>query len=58
MTINIKRSAGYDGMNYITNMGTNSYCNMRFGELHVYNTSLSAADVLQNFNARRGNYGL
>ena len=66
-TVTFDRAAPYNygnglyyniGMNCITNMGTNSYCNMRFGEFHVYNALLSAADVLQNFDARRGNYGL
>lgn len=42
----------------ITNMGDGSYANMRLGQFLVYNTALSADQVLQNFNATRSTYGV
>jgi hypothetical protein len=41
-----------------TSLGDGTYANMRFGGMQVYNTALSAADVLQNSNAQRSRYGL
>ena len=41
-----------------TNMGDGSYANMRLGQFLVYNTALSADQVLQNFNATRSTYGV
>jgi hypothetical protein len=40
-----------------TNMGDGSYANMRMGQFLVYNSALSADQVLQNFNATRRRYG-
>ena len=42
----------------ITNMGDGTYANMRLGQFLVYSTDLSAAQVLQNFNATRATYGV
>lgn len=42
----------------ITNMGDGTYANMRLGQFLVYSTALSAEQVLQNFNATRGIYGV
>ena len=41
-----------------TNMGDGTYANMRLGQFLVYSTALSAAQVLQNFNATRATYGV
>lgn len=41
-----------------TNLGDGTYANMRFGGMQVYNTALSAADVLQNYNAQKSRFGL
>jgi hypothetical protein len=41
-----------------TSLGDGTYANMRFGGMQVYNTALSAADVLQNYNAQRSRFGL
>ena len=41
-----------------TNLGDGTFSNMRLGALHVYNTALSAAQVLNNFQAGRGRYGV
>ena len=41
-----------------TSLGDGTYANMRFGGMQVYNTALSAADVLQNYNAIKGTYGI
>lgn len=41
-----------------TNMGTNSYCNMRLGAFQIYNASLTAAQVLKNYNVTKATYGL
>lgn len=66
-TVTYNRQAPYNygnglyyniGLNCITNMGTDSYCNMRFGEFHVYNTSLTGGQVLNNFNASKNKFGL
>jgi len=42
----------------ITNMGDGTYASMRLGKFLVYNTALTADQVLQNFNATRGMYGV
>lgn len=41
-----------------TNMGDGGYANMRLGQFLVYNTALSADQVLQNFNSTRSAYGI
>jgi hypothetical protein len=41
-----------------TNLGDGTASNMRFGGMQVYNTALSAADVLQNYNAQKSRFGL
>ena len=41
-----------------TNLGDGTAANMRFGGMQVYNTALSAADVLQNYNAQKSRFGL
>ena len=41
-----------------TNLGDGTYANMRFGGMQIYNTALSAADVLQNYNAQKSRFGL
>jgi hypothetical protein len=40
-----------------TNMGTNSYWNGRFSSFSVYNRSLTAAEVLKNYNSSKKRYG-
>ena len=42
----------------ITNMGDGTYASMRLGKFLVYSTALTADQVLQNFNATRGVYGV
>jgi len=41
-----------------TSLGDGTYANMRFGGMQVYNTALSAADVLTNYNAQKSRFGL
>jgi hypothetical protein len=41
-----------------TNMGTSAYGGGRVGTFSVYNRSLSASDVLQNYNATKTRFGL
>jgi hypothetical protein len=41
-----------------TNMGTGSYSNSRVNSLHMYNTAITAADVLQNYNYLKSRFGL
>ena len=41
-----------------TNLGDGTYSNMRFGGMQVYNTALSSADVLTNYNAQKSRFGL
>ena len=41
-----------------TNLGDASYANMRLGQFLVYNTALSATDVVTNFEATRSLYGV
>jgi hypothetical protein len=41
-----------------TSMGTFAYGNFRFGALHIYNTGLSATDILNNYNRTRTIYGV
>jgi len=42
----------------ITNLGDGTFSNMRLGALHVYNSALSAEQVLTNFQADRSRYGV
>ena len=46
------------GSSTATNMGVNSYCNMKFGAFQVYNTALTSNDVLSNFNSTKTRFGL
>ena len=41
-----------------TNLGDGTYSNMRFGAFQVYNIALTAEQVLTNFQAGRGRYGV
>lgn len=41
-----------------TDMGDGGYANMRLGQFLVYNTALTADEVLQNYNAAKRRYGL
>ena len=41
-----------------TNMGDGTYANMRLGQFLVYNVALSAGEILQNYTATKGRYGL
>ena len=41
-----------------TNMGTNAYWSGRFSNFSVYNRSLTAAEVLKNYNSTKKRYGL
>lgn len=41
-----------------TNMGDGGYANMRLGQFLVYNTALTEADVVTNYDATKKNYGL
>lgn len=41
-----------------TNLGDGSYSNMRLGAFQVYNTALTAGQVLTNFQADRSRYGV
>jgi len=41
-----------------TNLGDGSFANMRFGGMQVYNTALSGANVLSNYNATKSRFGL
>jgi hypothetical protein len=39
-----------------TSLGDGTYANCRIGAFHVYNTAISTAQVLSNFNAQRNRY--
>ena len=41
-----------------TNMGSGAGSTFRFGALSVYNRGLTSAEVLTNYNATKGTYGL
>ena len=41
-----------------TNMGDGTYANMKLGEFQVYNRSLKDSEILSNFYATRGKYGV
>jgi Concanavalin A-like lectin/glucanases superfamily len=41
-----------------TKLGDGSYANMRFGGMQIYNTALSGANVLTNYNAQKSRFGL
>ena len=41
-----------------TNLGDGTFSNMRLGAFHIYNTALSAGQVLTNFQADRSRYGV
>jgi len=41
-----------------TNLGNGGYGNFRWGAFQVYNTALSGANVLSNYNAQKSRYGL
>ncbi len=44
------------GLNWQGGWGT--YYNMKIGAVHIYNRSLTAAEIQQNFNALRGRFGI
>ena len=44
--------------NYIGRRNLAAYFNGSIGKVSAYNRSLAAAEVLQNFNAIRGRYGI
>jgi len=41
-----------------TNLGNGGYGNFRWGAFQVYNTALSGANVLSNYNAQKSRFGL
>ena len=41
-----------------TNTGVKAFCSMSLGAFQVYNTALSATEVLQNYNAAKSRFGL
>ena len=41
------------GSSTATNMGVNSYANMKLGAFQVYNTCLNASQILQNYNSTK-----
>ena len=41
-----------------TSLGNGGYGNFRWGAFHVYNTALSGANVLSNYNATKSRFGL
>jgi len=41
-----------------TNQGNGTYSALRFGTLHIYNSALSANDILYNYNNTRSIYGV
>ena len=41
-----------------TSLGNGGYGNFRWGAFHVYNTALSGANVLNNYNATKSRFGL
>ena len=46
------------GANDSTNMGDGTYYNGRIGDIRVYNTELSAAQITSNYNNTKVKYGL
>jgi hypothetical protein len=55
-TINTVASRPYMGIVYSQNLY--SYYNGRIGNFLIYNRALSGAEVLQNYNAQKGRFGL
>jgi hypothetical protein len=49
---------GLCAIDSITNMGTPGYAGGRLGNFIFYNRGLSATEVLQNYNAQKGRFGL
>ena len=41
-----------------TSLGDGTYSNMRFGGMQIYNTALSAPNILTNYNAQKSRFGL
>lgn len=48
----------YSGNNYYIGVGYNGYTNIEVSNSLVYNKALSAAEVLQNYEATKGRFGL
>jgi hypothetical protein len=48
--------ADFNGTGY--NVGPSLYVNGKMPVIRIYNTALSAAQVLQNYNATKGRFGL
>ena len=49
---------GLCAIDSITNMGTAGYAGGRLGNFIFYNRGLSETEVLQNYNAQKGRFGL
>jgi len=49
---------GLCAIDSVTNMGTAGYAGGRMGNFMFYNRGLSSSEVLQNYNALKGRYGL
>ena len=58
MTDNGGGHGGTAGWSIGSNNTNGEYWNGSIGEVQIYNRTLSAAEVLQNFNATRGKYGV
>ena len=54
----IKNAHGGDGSANIATFGGGNFLNGRLGEILCYSSELSAGQVLQNYNATKGKYGL
>ena len=57
-TISYNNEDIYLGTFYEPTYGFLHYINANISKLHIYNRALSASEVLQNYNATKGRYGL
>jgi hypothetical protein len=46
------------GVSDVTNQGDGTYFNGRFGAIRIYTGALTADEILQNYNATKGRFGL
>jgi hypothetical protein len=57
-TVSISNPVTPSGQVRVGFANAGEYATGRIANLHVYNTALSASEILQNFNSARGRYGI